>query len=175
MISGPLTRRQPLEAGGQIRRLPDDHPKIDGELLIFNWAQGRSWRSLRDYRLMYGIVVAAGIAVLAVQGARGRSPLGVLGAYEVAGQTHYRFWDVFRWFWYAVGELDLSLGVLPFAGLIILTAVARGQDRRVQAFVAASLGSGEAPSNTPNMIATSITYLAIGPAVSWSAVIGITP
>jgi hypothetical protein len=124
-----LTRAQALAFGPTILTAP----------LIFNWAQGRSWRSLRDYRLMYGIVVAGGIAILAVQGVRGRSPLGVLGAYEVAGQTHYRFWDVFRWFWYAVGELDLSLGVLPFAGLIILTAVARGQDRRVQAFVAASV------------------------------------
>jgi hypothetical protein len=126
-----LTRAQALAFGPAILTAP----------LIFNWAQGRSWRSLRDYRLMYGIVVAAGIGILAVQGARGRSPLGVLGAYEVAGQTHYRFWDVFRWFWYAVGELDLSLGVLPFAGLIILTAVARGQDRRVQAFVAAAVAT----------------------------------
>ncbi|HEY8774839.1 MAG TPA: glycosyltransferase family 39 protein [Gaiellaceae bacterium] len=124
-----LTRAQALAFGPAILTAP----------LIFNWAQGRSWRSLRDYRLMYGIVVAAGIAILAVQGVRGRSPLGVLGAYEVAGQSHYRFWDVFRWFWYAVGELDLSLGVLPFAALILLTAVVRGQDRRVQAFVAAAV------------------------------------
>jgi hypothetical protein len=88
---------------------------------------------------MYAVAAAAAILILAVQGARGRSPLGVLGAYEVAGQTHYRFWEVFRWFWYAVGELDLSLGVVPFAALIVLTVIARGQDRRVQAFIAAAV------------------------------------
>src|SRR5206468_12237685 len=38
-----------------------------------------------------------------------------------------------------------------------------------------SFGSGDALSSTPNMIATSATDFAIGPAVSWSAVIGITP
>ena len=124
-----LTRAQALAFGPAILTAP----------LIFNWTQRRSWRSLREYRLMYAVVAAGAILILAVQGARGRSPLGVLGAYEVAGQTHYRFWDVFQWFWYAVGELDLSLGVVPFAALIVLTAIARGQDRRVQAFIAAAV------------------------------------
>jgi dolichyl-phosphate-mannose-protein mannosyltransferase len=124
-----LTRAQALAFGPAILTAP----------LVFNWAQRRGWRSLREYRLMYAVVAAAAILILAVQGARGRSPLGVLGAYEVAGQTHYRFWEVFRWFWYAVGELDLSLGVVPFAALIVLTVIARGQDRRVQAFVAAAV------------------------------------
>ena len=41
--------------------------------------------------------------------------------------------------------------------------------------VAGSFGSGAALSSTPSMIATSLTLFAIGPAVSWSAVIGITP
>jgi hypothetical protein len=124
-----LTRAQALAFGPAVLTAP----------LIFNWTQRRGWRSLREYRLMYAVVAAGAILILAVQGARGRSPLGILGAYEVAGQTHYRFWEVFRWFWYAVGELDLSLGVVPFAALIVLTVVARGQDRRVQAFIAAAV------------------------------------
>jgi hypothetical protein len=123
-----LTRAQALAFGPAILTAP----------LVFNWTQRRGWRSLREYRLMYALVAAGAILILAIQGARGRSPLGVLGAYEVAGQTHYRFWEVFRWFWYAVGELDLSLGVVPFAALILLTVIARGQDRRVQAFIAAA-------------------------------------
>jgi hypothetical protein len=45
----------------------------------------------------------------------------------------------------------------------------------VHAFVAASLGSTDALSSAPSMMATSMTYFAIGPGVSWSAVIGITP
>ena len=45
----------------------------------------------------------------------------------------------------------------------------------MQRWVEASFGSGEAPSIAPNRMAASETYFAIGPAVSWSAVIGITP
>jgi hypothetical protein len=36
----------------------------------------------------------------------------------------------------------------------------------VHSLVAGSLGSGDALSSTPNMIATSLTVFAIGPAVS---------
>jgi hypothetical protein len=114
-------------------------PAIFTAPLLFVWAQRRSWRSLREYALMYGAVVAGAIGVVVVQVARGASPLGVLGAYEVAGQTHYRFWQVLQWFWYQIGVLDLSLGIVPFAALIVLAAVVRGQDRRVQAFLAGSI------------------------------------
>src|SRR5438093_9523326 len=41
--------------------------------------------------------------------------------------------------------------------------------------VAGSFGSGDAPSIAPSTIAASFTVLANGPAVSWSAVMGITP
>jgi hypothetical protein len=41
--------------------------------------------------------------------------------------------------------------------------------------VAGSFGSGAGLSKAPSRIAASVTDLAIGPAVSWSAVNGITP
>ena len=47
--------------------------------------------------------------------------------------------------------------------------------RRLQARVAGSFGSGAAPSSTPSRMAASVTVRAIGPGVSWSAVIGMTP
>jgi hypothetical protein len=124
-----LTRAQALSFGPAVLTAP----------LLYVWAQRRGWRSLRDYRLMYGLVVAGGLLVVIVQVARGASPLGVLGAYQVAGETHYKFWQVVEWFWYQIGVLDLSLGVLPLAAMIVLAAVARGQDRRVQAFLAGSI------------------------------------
>jgi hypothetical protein len=124
-----LTRAQALAFGPAILTAP----------LLFTWAQRRGWRSLREYRLMYLVVAVGAVGILAVQGARGKSPFGLLGAYEVAGQTHYRFWQVVQWFSYQVGELDLSLGIIPVAALIVLVAVARGQDRRVQAFLAAGV------------------------------------
>jgi hypothetical protein len=124
-----LTRAQALSFGPAILTAP----------LLYVWAQRRGWRSLRDYRLMYGLVLAGGLLVIVVQVARGSSPLGILGAYQVAGETHYQFWQVVEWFWYQLGVLDLSLGVVPLAALVVLAGVARGQDRRVQAFLAVSI------------------------------------
>ena len=124
-----LTRAQALAFGPAILTAP----------LLYVWAQRRGWRALKDYRLMYGLVVAGGLLVIIVQVARGSSPLGILGAYQVAGETHYHFWPVVEWFWYQLGVLDLSLGVVPLAALIVLCAVSRGQDRRVQAFLAGSI------------------------------------
>ncbi len=114
-------------------------PAIVTAPIALAWAGRRGWRSLRDYRLMYGAVGGAAVVAVVVQVARGRSPLGLLGAYEVAGRSHYRAWEVFRWWWYHVAELDLSLGVVPFAALILLVATARGLDRRAQAFLAAAV------------------------------------
>ncbi len=47
-----------------------------------------------------------------------------------------------------------------------------GREQRV---VAASCGSGAAPSSTPSIAAASATLRAIGPAVSWSSVTGTMP
>jgi Dolichyl-phosphate-mannose-protein mannosyltransferase len=124
-----LTRAQALSFGPAILTAPP----------LYLWARRRGWRSLRDYGLMYGLVVAGGLLIVIVQVARGASPLGILGAYRVAGETHYQFWPVVEWFWYQLGVLDLSLGVVPLAALIVLAVVARGQDRRVQAFLAGSI------------------------------------
>ncbi len=124
-----LTRAQAVAFGPAILTAPP----------LFVWAQRRGWRALRDYWLTYGIVAVAAVIVVGVQAARGRSPLGVLGAYEVAGKTHYHFWQVVKWFWYQVAEFDLSLGVIPLAGLLVLAAVVRSQDRRVQAYLAAAV------------------------------------
>src|SRR5207249_8122372 len=45
----------------------------------------------------------------------------------------------------------------------------------VQRLVAGSFGSGDWLSNTPSKMAASVTVFAMGPGVSWSAVMGITP
>ena len=79
-------------------------------------------RRWREFRLLYAIVVGAGVAVLVYEVARGRSPLGALGAYRSATGTHYTVATVFRWFAYHVGELDLYVGVAPFAALLLLAA-----------------------------------------------------
>ena len=95
--------------------------------------------ALRRYALVYGLAAAGVLGLLVVQFARGRSPLGVFGAYEVAGRADYSVREVAKWFLYHVGELSLALGVIPFAALILLALMPRRLTERDRAFVAGSL------------------------------------
>jgi hypothetical protein len=90
---------------------------------------------LREFRLMYAGVAGGAVLVLAWEVVRGRSPLAALGAYRATTGAHYSFWSVVRWLVYHVGELDLYVGVVPFAALLFLAAT---RDRRTP-FVAASV------------------------------------
>jgi hypothetical protein len=95
--------------------------------------------ALRRYALMYWIVLGAALLVVIEQLARGRSVFGILGAYQVASTSHYSVGEVTRWFLYHVSELDLSLGVLPFAALLVLAFGLRGLGRPQKIFVAAAV------------------------------------
>ncbi len=95
--------------------------------------------AFRRYRLMYAIVAAGVLVVVVEQFARGRSVFGIFGAYQVASTSHYSVGEVTRWFLYHVSELDLSLGVLPFAALLVLAFGLRGLGRPQKIFVAAAV------------------------------------
>ena len=95
--------------------------------------------AFRRYALVYGLAVAGLAGILVVQLARGRSPLGLFGAYEVAGRADYSVREVAKWFAYHAGELSLSLGVIPFAALILLALMPRRLTQRDRIFVAAAL------------------------------------
>jgi hypothetical protein len=95
--------------------------------------------AFRRYQLMYTIVAAGVLVVVVEQLARGRSVFGFLGAYQVASTSHYSVGEVTRWFLYHVSELDLSLGVLPFAALLVLAFGLRGLGRQEKVFVAAAV------------------------------------
>ncbi len=114
-------------------------PAIATAPLLLAWIDRRGRRSLAAYRWLYGVLASGVVAVVVVQVARGRSPLGILGAYQSTGRAHYSVGAVARWLLYHVAELDLYLGVAPFAGLVLLAVVARGLPRAIQAFVAAAL------------------------------------
>jgi Uncharacterized membrane protein, required for N-linked glycosylation len=58
-----------------------------------------------------------GRRVLVVQLARGHSPYDVLGSYSVTGHATYRPGQVLKWVLYHLAELDLYLGIVPFAAL----------------------------------------------------------
>jgi hypothetical protein len=75
---------------------------------------------LREFRWLYAIVVSGALAVVLWEAAHGRSPRAALGAYQVTTSTHYSAASVLRWLVYHVGELDLYVGVAPFAALLFL-------------------------------------------------------
>jgi hypothetical protein len=94
-----------------------------------------TWRS---FRVLYATLGGAAAAALAVQLARGESPLGLLGAYAAAGEHTYEPVEVARWLAYHVAELDLYLGVFPFAALLVLFALWRRLPRVLRPFLAAT-------------------------------------
>ena len=94
-----------------------------------------SWRS---FRVLYGALGGAAAVALLVQLARGESPLGLLGAYAVTGEHRYEPAEVARWLLYHVAELDLYLGIVPFAALLVLFALWPRLPRVLRPFLAAT-------------------------------------
>jgi len=94
---------------------------------------------LREFRLLYGAVAGGGVLVLAWEVLRGRSPLAVLGAYRVTTDSNYSFGSILRWLAYHVGELDLYVGVAPFAALLFLLTTRERRSPLVAAFVSVTV------------------------------------
>ncbi|MEP6977754.1 MAG: glycosyltransferase family 39 protein [Thermoleophilia bacterium] len=107
--------------------------------LLLAWWDGSGRRGLARYRVLWAVVGGGALLVVVAEIARGRSPADVLGAYSVVGHQHYAVGDVLRWLLHHLAELDLYLGVVPFAALFVLVAQARGLPRPAQAFVAAAV------------------------------------
>ncbi|MFL6031004.1 MAG: glycosyltransferase [Gaiellaceae bacterium] len=115
-------------------------PAVATAPLVLAWLDRRRVvRVVREFRVLYGILVAAVAGALIVQVARGRSPLDLLGSYSVTGHADYRADQVLKWLLYHVSELDLYLGVLPFAAVLLLVALGRSLDRPLRVLLAATL------------------------------------
>jgi hypothetical protein len=95
-------------------------------------------RRLADYRWLYALPGAAAVVVAAAQAMRGRPLLDLLGAYRVAGEVGYDLEEAARWLLYHLAGLDLAVGFLPLAALLLLPLVGRLEPRDA-AFVAAAL------------------------------------
>jgi hypothetical protein len=107
--------------------------------LLLAWLDRRRLRALLDFKLLYGLLAVGIVVVLGVQLARGRSPYDVLGSYSVTGHADYHADQILKWLLYHVSELDLYLGIVPFAALLLLTFTARSLDRPLRIFLAAAL------------------------------------
>jgi glycosyltransferase involved in cell wall biosynthesis len=114
-------------------------PAVATAPLVLAWLDQRRLRLLADFKALYGVLFAAVVAILVVQLARGHSPYDVLGSYSVTGHANYRPGQVLKWVLYHVSELDLYLGIAPFAALLLLTFTGRSLDRRLRVFLAAAL------------------------------------
>ena len=105
--------------------------------LLLAWIDPRR-RRLQDYRLLWGIAAASLVLPPIAQLARGGSIMALLGAYAPAGRLNYSISAVLKWLAYHVAELDLFLGVIPFAAMLLVVARSRQMPPRTQAFIAAS-------------------------------------
>jgi glycosyltransferase involved in cell wall biosynthesis len=114
-------------------------PAVASAPLLLAWLDRRGRRALADFRLLYAALAAAVVGVVVVQLARGRSPYDVFGSYSVTGHAHYSPGQVLRWLLFHVAELDLYVGVVPFAALLLLAAIGRSLDRPLRVFLAATV------------------------------------
>jgi Dolichyl-phosphate-mannose-protein mannosyltransferase len=77
-------------------------------------------KRLASFRPLFLLVGGAVVAVAGYELWRGRSIQSALGAYQAATDTSYDPATVFRWLVYHVAELDLYVGIVPFAALLLL-------------------------------------------------------
>ena len=95
--------------------------------------------TLWSFRLLYGLLAAGAVLLLGVQVARGQSLSDLLGAYAIVGESSYDTETVARFFLYHLAELDLYLGVLPFAAFVLLALLARRLEAAIAPFLAAGI------------------------------------
>ncbi|HEX3805850.1 MAG TPA: hypothetical protein VHV52_03625 [Gaiellaceae bacterium] len=114
-------------------------PSIVCAPILLVVVERRGIRGLRPFATLYGILGACVGLALLVTLLRGRSVLTLLGAYRAATGSTYSVGGVLRFFVYHVSELDLYLGIVPFAALLALWLAPRAVSRPARAFGVASL------------------------------------
>ena len=101
------------------------------------------WQSVRRYVWVLGVILAGGVAYLAVKTAQGASLAGVLGAYQGA-ESGYTVEGVARWFVFHVAELPYSVGLVPACAFIVLFGLALRRTEATEAeraFLAITVGA----------------------------------
>jgi hypothetical protein len=94
---------------------------------------------LRRFSTLYGIAGGVIVLALAATVARGRSPLSVLGAYSSAAHSGFTASGVLHYLLWHVAELDLYVGIVPFAALLVLWLAPRKAGPAARAYAAATL------------------------------------
>jgi hypothetical protein len=99
----------------------------------------RSAERLRRLWPTYAAVAALTVLAVAGQHLRGRPLKELLGSYAVIADASYDVGNALRYLLYHWAELDLYVGVVPFAATIVLVWLARRLDPPLQAFLAVLL------------------------------------
>lgn len=93
---------------------------------------------LRAHLTLYAALVGGVVAAFVATAIRNRPMSSLLGAYEAATSPAYSTHSVLQYLLYHAAELDLSLGVAPFAMLVAVWFSARLPSRPIRVYVAAS-------------------------------------
>jgi hypothetical protein len=104
--------------------------------LVLIWLDGSGWRALRKYQHLYWLVGGTIVLTLAVELGLGSSPFAAFGAYQASASSTSSIGSVPRWCLYHLAELDLYVGVFPFAAFLVLLSVARRLSTRRRIFIA---------------------------------------
>lgn len=93
---------------------------------------------LRPFLPLYALGAVGAAAAVVLQTARGQSLADLLGAYSIVGEGSYDVGRVLRYWLWHVEELDLYVGIVPFAALLVLLMRGRALPERLQEHVAAT-------------------------------------
>jgi hypothetical protein len=95
--------------------------------------------SIRRYAVMWGALIVGALLAVLYEAARGRPLNALLGSYGGVTQFRYAVGPIARWFFFHIGELDLYVGVLPFAAFLLVIFMGlrpRQPDRELLIFAA---------------------------------------
>lgn len=91
------------------------------------------------------LLAGVGVFFAVEVGSKGKTvSSAVLGGYSVLTESSYSVHETARWFLYHLGELDLAVGVLPFAAFVFFVAVALRRtppSRQARVFAAVALSA----------------------------------
>jgi 4-amino-4-deoxy-L-arabinose transferase-like glycosyltransferase len=115
-------------------------PAILGAPVVLAALRGRWRETLRPFAPACGLVLGLAAAVLVAQALRGRSFRDLLGAYGVVAEAdRYDPGRALAFLLYHWAELALYVGFVPVAAVLVLAALGRTLDARLQELLAATL------------------------------------
>jgi hypothetical protein len=97
-------------------------------------------RRLARYRILWGVTLIGAAGATAAALMRGGSPISTGSRHQIV-LDHFRLLEMPKWILYHVAELDLAVGIIPFAAFLLLAgpALRRPEQRAIRSFMIASL------------------------------------